>query len=90
MKTSCSYAATNSANATIVASTENCLFCGASIAGGDGTLTIKAGTATFLVLKTTADADTANFAPTLPTALAAGLNATCSGTGVCTLFYAVA
>jgi len=83
------FVSTNSAGATLVASTANSHFLGAAIGGGIGTLTIKAGTGTFLVLKSTANLDTVAFAPTVPIALQAGLNATCSGTGVCTLFFAV-
>ena len=87
MITAGTFVTTNSANATLVACTNAGHFLGASIGGGDGTLTIKHGTTTFLTLKTTANRDDASFAPTVPIRFPSGLNATCSGTGVCTLFF---
>lgn len=81
------FVTTNSANATLVACTTAGHFIGACIGGGDGTLTIKHGTTTFLVLKTTANRDDASLAPAIPIRFPTGLNATCSGTGVCTLFF---
>ena len=86
----CDYVTTNSADATLVACTKAGYFCGAVLAGGVGTLSIKEGTATFLTLKTTADLDTVSFSPTVPVIIssAAGLNAAMSGTGMVTLCFA--
>lgn len=90
MITAGSYAATDSANATLVACTTAGFFLGAAIAGGDGTLTIKAGTATMVRLKTTANLDSVSLIPPVPIAVSTGLNATNSGTGSCVVFYAKA
>lgn len=87
MITAGTFVTTNSANGTLIACTTAGHFLGASIGGGDGTLTIKHGTTTFLVLKTTANRDSVSLIPTIPIRFPTGLNATCSGTGVCALFF---
>ena len=86
----CVQANTDSANATLVVTTGAGYFCGANLAGGDGTLSIYAGAAKFLVLKTTANLDTVSFVPAVPVTIstAAGIVATMSGTGKVTICYA--
>lgn len=89
MVNACDYVATNSAGATLIACTTAGYFCGAVLAGGDGTLSIKEGTATFMTLKTTANLDTVSFSPALPVVIssAAGLNVSMSGTGMVTICF---
>lgn len=86
----CSQANTDSANATLVVCTTAGYFCGANLAGGVGTLTILAGTAVFLTLKTTANLDSVSFTPAVPCIIstAVGITATMSGTGMVTICYA--
>lgn len=83
------YSVTNSANATVIASTQACTFLGANIDKGPGTLQIYDGTTLVCSISSPTLTTPGAACPALPIAFRTGISMTCSGTGVCTLFWAI-